>query len=56
MKRSAALYKLQTVEADIDLKSQRLKEVETQSADDDVIQAAQSVIEKVEVRLKKAHA
>ena len=53
MKRAGALYQLQTVEASIDLKSQRLTEMETQLGDDDVIQAVQSVVEQMEERLKK---
>ena len=56
MKRARALHQLQTVEADIDLKSRRLKEVETQLRNNDVVQAARSVVEKAEGRLKKAQA
>ena len=56
MKRARALHQLQTVEVDIDLKSQQLKEVETQLRNNDVVQAAQSVVENADGRLKRAQA
>ena len=56
MKRARALHQLQTVEADIDLNSEQLREVETQLKNNDEVQAAQSFVDKAEGRLKRTQA
>jgi predicted nucleic acid-binding Zn-ribbon protein len=54
MKRARTLYRLQTVEADIDQKSRRLREVETLLGNSKAVKAAQSLVDEAEGRLHKA--
>lgn len=56
IKRARALYRLQTVEADIDRKSQRLKVVNSRLGDDHVVQAARNAVNSAEKHLKEINA
>jgi uncharacterized protein len=56
MKKARALYQLQVLDTDIEQKSRRLKEVESQLQETDELRAARAAAEKAEKQLKEDRA